>query len=52
MGNLRLAQDESSTTEISYETKLIVAVIGMALTFCLLWVLIVSGLYQIVRISL
>jgi hypothetical protein len=50
--NLGLAQDEDSRTEAGYQTKLIVAVIGMSLMFCLLWLLIVSALYQIVRLSL
>ncbi len=52
MANLRLAHDEDRETEIRYQTKQVVAVIGISVMFCLLWLLFVSALYHIVRFTL
>ena len=52
MANLRLAHDEDRATEIRYQTKQVVAVIGISVMFCLLWLIFVYDLYHIVRFTL
>jgi hypothetical protein len=44
MATLRLQQDADSATEITYLTKHVVAVNGISLILCLLWLLIISVL--------
>jgi len=48
-GNLALASESLGFLQ---EPKQIIAMIGMTITFCMLWALIVFILYRIARIAL
>lgn len=49
---VRRAQSADSEAEMKDEVRLGLAVIGMSLMLCLLWLMVIFALYRIVRITI